>query len=107
MPSSRSTTTPSIPEVVAPHPLDQLGVVDALHPQPPGPGHPGPAAGHRHRARGGHAPGPVEAAAGRPDQADGPAVDGEGPRGQPEDPLLAGAAPELDAAALDADQRCR
>ena len=29
------------PQVVAPDPLDQRGVVDALHPDPAGPGHPG------------------------------------------------------------------
>ena len=29
------------PQVVAPHPFDQFGVVDTLHPETPGPGHPG------------------------------------------------------------------
>ena len=39
------------PEVVAPHLLDQLGVVDALDEDPAGPGHAGRRAGHGHRAR--------------------------------------------------------
>ena len=41
MPSSRSTTTPDLAEVVAPHLLDQLGVVDPLDEDAAGPGHAG------------------------------------------------------------------
>ena len=37
------------PEVVAPHLLDQLGVMTALHIDPAGPGDTGARAGHRHR----------------------------------------------------------
>ena len=38
-------------QVVAPHLLDQLGVVPALDEDPALAGHPGPLAGHRHRSR--------------------------------------------------------
>ena len=51
------------PQVVAPHLLDQLGVVDALDQDAAGPGHPRRLVAHRGRSRGG-APGPWERRAG-------------------------------------------
>ena len=38
------------PQIVAPHLLDELGVVAAFHVDPPGPGDPGACSDHRHRA---------------------------------------------------------
>ena len=39
------------PQIIAPYLLDKLGVVAAFDVDPAGPGYPGPAARHRHRAR--------------------------------------------------------
>ena len=96
MPSSGSTTTPSIAQVVAPDPLDQRGVVHALDPDPAGPGDPGRRVGRprrtrrrswRGRRRAGGRRGPderhrpaVEQEAGRP-AAGTPAACRAGPRG--------------------------
>ncbi len=93
------------PQVVAPHPLDQFGVVDALDPDP------APARATRAGAPA-TATDPEAVTGGRPaparpagrHQAARPGRRRRTPRGQPEDPLLAGAAPQLDAAALDAHQ---
>jgi len=42
------------PQVVAPDPLDKLGVVDALDQDPAGPGPPGPETGGEGEGRGGN-----------------------------------------------------
>ncbi len=89
-------------EVVAPHPLDQLGVVDSFDPEPARPRHPGRGAGHGHRSRrrDGCPPTTGGVAGGGSDEGDGPTADRERPGGQAEDPLEPGLAPDLDATPL-------
>jgi hypothetical protein len=91
-------------QVVTPHPLDQFGVVDSLDPDAPRPGHPGRSIGNRYRTgcSVGWPPGGPGCA--RPDEADRLAINSEGAGGEPEDPHLAGLAPELHTSALQADQ---
>ena len=85
------------PKVVAPHLLDQLGVVDALHQDAAGPRHPGPvppATAREPEVVVAGAVGAALAGGAGSDEADCPALDVEGAGGGPEEPFQAGGAPD-------------
>jgi hypothetical protein len=96
------------PQVVAPHLLDQLGIVDTLDQDAAGLGHPGPVRGDRRRARGraGRAAGELGPGGRGGQERDVPAVDPEPAGVEPHQPPGAGVAvADGHAAVLEAEDR--